>query len=61
MDANDSNIMLDDSGTTGSGISNSASKYRLTGEGLYFSTDGGETWDLGVGPQGLNMDYAKFG
>ena len=61
IDANDSNIVLDDSGTEGSGITNKASKYKLTGEGLYFSTDGGETWDIGVGPQGWNLDYAKFG
>lgn len=61
LNANDSNIVLDDSGTSGSGISNSASQYKMTGEGLFFSTDGGETWDLGVGPQGFNMDYAKFG
>lgn len=61
LDANNSNIVLDDSGTTGAGISNSASQYKMTGEGLFFSTDGGETWDLGVGPQGYNMDYAKFG
>lgn len=60
IDANE-NIVLDDSGTQGNAISNSSSQYRLTGEGLFFSTDGGETWDLGVGPQGFNMDYAKFG
>lgn len=61
LNANDKNIVIDDSGTEGSGIDNKASKYRLTGEGLYFSTDGGQTWDIGVGPQGWNLDYAKFG
>lgn len=61
VDANNSNIILDDSGTTGAGITNNASQYKLTGEGLYFSTDGGETWDVGVGPEGYNLDYAKFG
>ena len=61
LDSNNSNLILDDNGTEGSNISNSASKYKLSGEGLFFSTDGGETWDLGVGPQGWNLDYAKFG
>ena len=61
IDANEGNITLDDSGTTGLDISNNASQYKLTGEGLFFSKDGGETWDLGVGPQGFNMDYARFG
>lgn len=61
VDANNSNIILNDSGTTGAGITNNASQYKLTGEGLYFSTDGGETWDVGVGPEGYNLDYAKFG
>lgn len=60
IDANN-NILLDDSGTQGNGISNSSSQYNLTGEGLYFSTDGGTTWDVGVSPQGINADYIKFG
>ena len=61
VDSNDNNIILDDSGTEGSGITNKSSKYKLTGEGLYFSKDGGETWDIGIGPEGYNLDYAKFG
>ena len=61
IDSNNENITLDDSGTKGKGISNNASQYKLTGEGLFFSKDGGETWDIGVGPQGMNADYIKFG
>ena len=61
IDANDNNIVLDESGTQGNAIDNSSSQYKLSGEGLFFSTDGGTTWDLGVGPKGFNMDYAKFG
>lgn len=61
IDANRNNVKLDDSGAQGTGISNAASQYKLTGEGLYFSTDGGTTWDVGVGPQGMNADYIKFG
>lgn len=61
INSNNNNIVLDDTGTSGSGISNASSKYNLTGEGLYFSTDGGTTWDVGVGPQGINADYIKFG
>ena len=61
IDANDNNIVLDESGTQGNAIDNVSSQYKLSGEGLFFSTDGGTTWDLGVGPKGFNMDYAKFG
>lgn len=55
------NLVIDENGTQGSNINNTSNKYKLTGEGLFFSNDGGTTWNLGVGPQGLNMDYAKFG
>lgn len=61
INSNNENIVLDDSGTQGNGITNASSEYKLSGEGLFFSTDGGETWDQGVGPQGINADYIKFG
>lgn len=61
LDTPKENIKLDESGTEGNDINNTASQYKITGEGVMFSTDGGETWDYGVGPKGLNMDYAKFG
>lgn len=61
IDANDENVVMDDSGAKGKNINNTSSQYDLNGQGLFFSNDGGNTWDLGVGPQGINMDYAKFG
>lgn len=61
LDTPKENITLDESGTEGNDINNTASQYKITGEGVYFSKDGGETWDYGVGPGGINMDYAKFG
>ena len=61
LDTAKKNIQLDEEGTEGNDINNTASQYKQTGEGIFFSTDGGETWDLGIGPKGINMDYAKFG
>ena len=61
LDTPKENITLDESGTEGNDINNTASQYKITGEGVYFSKDGGETWDYGVGPSGINMDYVKFG
>lgn len=61
LDTAKQNIQLDEEGTEGNDINNTASQYKQTGEGIFFSTDGGETWDLGIGPKGINMDYAKFG
>lgn len=61
LDTPKDNVVLDEAGAEGNDINNTASQYKLSGEGLFFSTDGGETWDLGVGPKGLNLDYAKFG
>ena len=61
LDTPKDNIVIDENGTEGNDINNTASQYRITGQGVEFSTDGGETWDLGVGPKGINMDYAKFG
>lgn len=61
VDSNNSNIVIDDEGTAGQGLTNSTSKYKLNGQGLYFSTDGGATWNLGAGPQGINADYIKLG
>lgn len=60
LDANN-NITLDDSGTEGKNITENASQYKLSGEGLYFSNDGGNSWDIGVGPKGINANYIKVG
>lgn len=50
MDASQQNVVMDRSGQSGSNVNNRASKYKLTGEGLYFSSDGGVSWKKGVTP-----------
>ena len=54
-------IKLDDNGTEGNAIQNTSSRYKLNGDGLFFSTDGGQSWINAVSPKGYNMDYAKIG
>ena len=44
------NIVMDQNGQSGSNINNRTSQYKLTGQGLYFSTDGGVSWKKGVSP-----------
>ena len=61
MDTNNENIVIKDDGISGKEIVNTSNQYKLTGEGLFFSKDGGQTWDMGVGPGGVNADYIKFG
>lgn len=61
LNTNESNIRMDNTGTSGSDINNHANKYRLDGQGLYFSNDGGQHWSVGVGPKGINADYIKVG
>ena len=61
MDTNNENIVIKDDGISGKEIVNTSNQYKLTGEGLFFSKDGGQTWDIGVGPGGINADYIKFG
>lgn len=61
LNSNNDNVTIDEEGTKGKDISNTSSQYKLSGEGLYFSKDGGQTWDVGVGPSGINADYIKFG
>ena len=56
-----SSIKLDRNGTEGNAIQNGSSRYKLTGDGLFFSTNGGASWIQAVSPKGYNMDYAKFG
>lgn len=60
LDATNS-IKLDDNGTEGNAIQNTSSRYKLNGDGLFFSTDGGQSWINAVSPKGYNMDYAKIG
>lgn len=58
VDKNQQNIVIDSSGQSGSDINNRASKYKLTGQGLFFSNDGGITWKSAITPgKGLSEDY----
>lgn len=61
LDTDENNIQVDNSGTRGSDINNHANKYKLDGQGLFFSNDGGQHWSVGVGPSGINADYIKVG
>lgn len=61
LETNEKNIELDCIGQRGSDINNHNNKYKLTGEGLYFSNNGGQTWNVGVTPKGINADYINVG
>lgn len=61
IETDEKNITLDNSGQSGSDINNHANKYKLSGEGLFFSNNGGQTWNVGVTPKGINADYIKVG
>ena len=57
----ESNVEIDKQGQSGSDMNNHSNKYELNGQGMFFSTDGGQSWDVGVGPGGINADYIKVG
>ena len=57
----EANIQINKEGQSGSDINNHSNQYRLNGQGMEFSTNGGQTWDVGVGPGGINADYIKVG
>ena len=61
LNTEEENIQVDNTGTHGSDINNHANKYKLDGQGLFFSNDGGQHWSVGVGPSGINADYIKVG
>lgn len=61
LETDEKNISLDHNGQSGSDINNHANKYKLTGEGLFFSNNGGQTWNVGVTPKGINADYINVG
>lgn len=61
IETDEKNIELDSTGQSGSDINNHANKYKLSGEGLFFSNNGGQTWNVGVTPKGINADYIKVG
>ena len=55
------NIEIDSTGQTGSDINNHNNKYKLNGQGLFFSNNGGQSWNTSVGPQGINADLIRTG
>lgn len=61
INTEESNIEIDKNGQTGSAINNHSNQYRLDGQGMLFSNNGGQTWSVGVGPDGINADYIKTG
>ena len=61
LNTQEQNIKLDASGQSGSDINNHNNKYKLDGQGLFFSNNGGESWNIGVGPDGINADYINTG
>ena len=61
INTDEDNIQVDSTGTHGSDINNHANKYKLNGQGLFFSNDGGQHWSVGVGPSGINADYIRVG
>lgn len=61
LNTSEGNIKLDQTGQSGSDINNHNNKYKLNGQGLYFSNNGGVTWNVGVGPSGINADYINTG
>lgn len=61
INTQEANIVLDSDGQSGSDINNHSNKYKLNGQGLFFSNNGGESWNVGVGPGGINADYIKVG
>ena len=61
LETDEQNLSIDYTGQSGSDINNHNNKYKLDGQGLFFSNDGGETWNVGVTPKGINADYIKVG
>lgn len=58
---NENNVQMNWDGQQGSDINNHNNKYKLNGQGLFFSNNGGESWDTAVTPKGINADYIKTG
>ena len=61
LNTSEKNIELNKQGQFGSDINNHANKYRFNGQGMEFSNDGGQSWNTGVGPSGINADYINVG
>lgn len=54
-------IVIDNNGQSGSDLDNHSNKYKMNGQGMYFSKDGGQSWEIGVSPNGINADYINVG
>lgn len=61
LETEEKNIQLDYKGQSGSDINNHSNKYKLDGQGLFFSNDGGQHWQTAVTPKGINADFIKVG
>lgn len=61
LETDEGNLEFDYTGQSGSDINNHNHKYKLDGQGLFFSNDGGQTWNTGVGPKGINASYITVG
>lgn len=61
LNTSEDNIKINNEGTKGSDINNHANQYKQNGQGIFFSNDGGQHWNVGIGPSGINADYIKVG
>lgn len=61
LETDENNLQFDYTGQHGSDINNHNNKYKLDGQGLFFSNNGGQSWNIGVTPKGINADYINVG
>lgn len=61
VNTQENNISIDATGQSGSDINNHSNQYKMNGQGMFFSNNGGQSWNIGVGPNGINADYIKVG
>ena len=61
VNTDETNISIDNTGQSGSDINNHNNKYKLNGQGMVFSNNGGQSWKMGVGPGGINADFINAG
>ncbi len=61
VNTKENNITIDNQGQSGSDLNNHNNKYKINGQGIFFSNTGGTDWTVGVTPQGINADCIKTG
>ena len=61
LNTDETNISIDNTGQSGSDLNNHNNKYKLNGQGMVFSNNGGQSWKMGVGPGGINADFINAG